>query len=147
MADIKFLDSPFDKFVSISELYNDKWILGPLLIKENCRDPEIDSAGLQLDKFYRATDRFQGKKISQTYFRFPQKNKIEKVLSLCGAALWIPSKLLPLREESLIFSKEFFAYYEDIELFVLMNFLHPLFHLGLNIAKFAIRWVVLNLAV
>ncbi len=112
--DTEMLPKTIDLLSQASNALGDRWIIAPLLIQPGeDKDPIIDSAGLSIDIFYRAIDRFQGKRISQT----PLEQKILPVDGLCGAAMFIPSRLFPLRNESAyaVFAEEYFAYFEDAE--------------------------------
>lgn len=100
--------------VAASKKRDDRWILGPLLLRaEPEDDPVIDSAGLTIDRFYRAKDIFQGIKVSQVLF----PDEITQVDGVCGAAMLIPACLFPLRPESdtAVFVESYFAYFEDAE--------------------------------
>ena len=100
--------------VSASKKCNDQWILGPLLIQSGTSEnPIVDSAGLDIDKYYRAIDKYRGKKLSQ----IDNTKDIMVVNGLCGAAMFIPTTLFPLRSESgtTIFCETYFAYFEDVE--------------------------------
>ncbi|MCP4756765.1 MAG: glycosyltransferase family 2 protein, partial [Proteobacteria bacterium] len=97
-----------------SKSLKDQWIISPLLIRPgNHSDPVIDSAGLAIDRYYRAIDNFQGKRVSQT----PLSSEIFPVFGLCGAAMLIPLGLFPLRKSSphAVFRDDYFAYFEDAE--------------------------------
>lgn len=100
--------------VSASKKCNDQWILGPLLIQSGThKDFIIDSAGLDIDRYYRAKDKYQGRRLSQ----IQEKENIIPVNGLCGAAMFIPTNLFPLRSESdsTVFCETYFAYFEDME--------------------------------
>ena len=104
-----------DDLSHASNQVQDRWILSPLLVRDEKEDPIIDSAGLELDGFFRARDRSQGIQKSKA---FPDGgvSTPQPVPALCGAVLWIPAQLLPFRPEALVFSTDYFAYFEDMEL-------------------------------
>jgi len=102
------------ELIKASAELNDEWILGPLLVRSaQEKDPTIDSAGLYLDRFYRALDRYQGIRLSQTSIT----EELLPAKGICGAGMLIPAKLFPLREKAAhhIFLEDFFAYFEDAE--------------------------------
>jgi len=122
--DVVFLLNPDTKIqertlqelrVASAQCHN-RWILGPLLLHpENTKAPVIDSAGLKLDFLYRAQDQDQGIALSKLKF----KKKIVEVSGLCGAALWIPLSLFPIRKNAKkqsLFDETYFVYFEDVEL-------------------------------
>jgi len=113
--DLSFPKGFLDSLIHESRGQEDHWVLGPLLVHEAGDDPVIDSAGLELDGCFRARDCFQGKKKSEAFNDSADVNPL-KVQALCGAVLFIPSRLMPLRPEALVFSPEYFAYFEDLEL-------------------------------
>ena len=104
-----------DDLSHASRKVKDLWVLSPLLVCDEKEDPIIDSAGLELDGFFRAKDRFQGIQKSKA-FPGVGVSTPQPVPALCGAVLWIPAQLLPLRPEALVFSTDYFAYFEDMEL-------------------------------
>ncbi len=114
--DLRVPADMLDRFVEVSRTCRDLWVLGPLLVRDSSDDPEIDSAGLELDRYYRAADRFQGLRLSKTALVNSKPDFPHRVPALCGAALWVPAQLLPLRAEAPVFSPEYFAYFEDMEL-------------------------------
>ena len=104
-----------DDLSHASRKVKDLWVLSPLLVRDKKEDPIIDSAGLELDGFFRARDRSQGIQKSKA-FPGGGVSTTQPVPALCGAMLWIPAQLLPLRPEALVFSTDYFAYFEDMEL-------------------------------
>lgn len=114
--DLRMPADMLNRFVEVSRSCRDLWVLGPLLVRDGSDDPEIDSAGLELDGYYRAGDRFQGLRLSQTPLAKSDPDFPHRVPALCGAALWVPAQLLPLRPDAPVFSPEYFAYFEDMEL-------------------------------
>ena len=114
--DLRLPPGALDQLIEASGECADRWVLGPLLVRSIDEDPVIDSAGLELDFLYRARDRFQGRRLSETPLENPDSKLPESVTALCGAVLFIPSRLLPLRPEAPVFSTDYFAYFEDIEL-------------------------------
>jgi len=105
-------------FEKVSNLLQNEQILGPLLLSRNASEktgsPLIDSCGLRLDKFFRAMDVNQGMPLDS--FGLDGLGKSIEVDGICGAALWVPVALLPLKKERLFFDSNYFAYFEDTEL-------------------------------
>lgn len=105
------------ELVSASESKDHRWILSPILLQPQTKQtPNIDSAGLYLDRFFRAQDRYQNRPLSASSTENPDCN-IQEVPGLCGAAMFIPASLFPVRENSAcdVFDNSFFAYFEDME--------------------------------
>jgi len=112
--DTEIFPDTIEKLIDASKKAKDEWIIGPLLISPGERNtPRVDSAGLSMDRFYRAIDKFQGKALSQ--LTLPEEPF--SVDGLCGAAILIPTKLFPLRNNSefTVFDESYFAYFEDVE--------------------------------
>lgn len=113
--DTEILDNTIPELLKASKSLSDQWILGPLLLRNHeGANSVIDSAGLTIDKLYRAVDIHQGKSLST----MDNPKAITPVDGLCGAGIFIPTSLFPLREEKerhSIFEEEFFAYFEDAE--------------------------------
>ena len=107
--DLRLPQGALERLIEISGGCSDRWVLGPLLVQSSDEDPLIDSAGLELDFLYRARDRFQGRRLSETALENPDSKLPEPVTALCGAVLFIPSRLLPLRPEASVFSTDYFA--------------------------------------
>ncbi len=113
--DLALHPGDLEQLMEASRQVGDAWLLGPALVASEEPDPVLDSAGLEWDATFRSWDRWQGERWSETPLRDAMAAVLE-VSGLCGAALWIPMALLPLRNEAWVFAPEYFAYGEDGEL-------------------------------
>lgn len=115
--DTELSKGALQELVSVSESKHNRWILSPILLQPDIKqDPTIDSAGLFLDRFFRARDRYRNQPLSTISTDNPD-SILHEVKGLCGAALFIPASLFPIRENSAhdVFDDSFFAYFEDME--------------------------------
>ena len=91
--DLRLPSGALERLIEASGECADRWVLGPLLVRSIDEDPVIDSAGLELDSLYRARDRFQGRRLSETALENPDSKLPESVSALCGAVLFIPARI------------------------------------------------------
>ena len=113
--DLALRPGDLESMIQASQQKQDTWLLGPVLVKDEQADPVLDSAGLEWDATFRSFDRWQGQRWSETPLA-SYSSAVMEVPGLCGAAVWIPMTLLPLRAEAPVFAPEYFAYGEDGEL-------------------------------
>jgi hypothetical protein len=106
----------FDQMERASRNMDDQSILTPLLTRpEQDGNVRIDSAGLHMDRFYRSVDDSQGMLLANSPFK--NANEPIPIWGICGASIWIPVSLFPLRDDisQPLFRSDYFMYAEDAE--------------------------------